>query len=496
MESNEKTNLISSHVYTNYSSKPHHLHYTSAISRVLWLALVVTMPCLAPGMSFGYSAIVLDQLQLTVDEQSWFASLPSTMMPIGCLLSGPLIDKLGRKTALMVTNLPSCLGWLLLSRQPASLYLLYAGQLLVGMSVGLSTTPATVYAAECITVNYTGLRGCFTIMTSIMLNFGMFLTYLLGTLMPAYVVAYVAAFVSFAAFIFIGLLIPESPPWLFGQGRRGDAEFSQRVLRIAQPILQTSRAMSLDGDTAAMVRVRSRIVDRLAEPDVYKPMVIMTTFLFFQQACGSFVLTAYMIQLLGGLGVTVDNYLVTLLAGFTNLAAMVVLSVLLTRSGFKQLSYVSCAGYAASMVLLAVFLQCYDGGDAFVTNVVVIGCVLLNMAMNGLGLRPIPYAMLGEVFPTDVAGVAGSIVACMSSVFNFVAIKSYPYLRICLGPGVFAVYGALALLTLVFVVVIVPDTRGKTIKQISDEFLRKKSDSGCGGGGYCSKRSSIADEVI
>lgn len=30
------------------------------------------MPCLAPGMSFGYSAIVLDQLQLTVDEQSWF----------------------------------------------------------------------------------------------------------------------------------------------------------------------------------------------------------------------------------------------------------------------------------------------------------------------------------------------------------------------------------------------------------------------------------------
>jgi len=30
------------------------------------------MPCLAPGMSFGYSAIVLDQLELTVNEQSWF----------------------------------------------------------------------------------------------------------------------------------------------------------------------------------------------------------------------------------------------------------------------------------------------------------------------------------------------------------------------------------------------------------------------------------------
>lgn len=392
------------------------------------------------------------------------------MMPVGCLLSGPLIDKLGRKTALMTTNIPSFIGWLLLAKLPTSLFILYAGQILVGLSVGLSTTPATVYAAECITVNFTGLRGCFTIMTSIMLNFGMFLTYLLGTLTPAHIVAYVAASISFAALIFIGVLIPESPPWLFEQGRHGDAEFSQSVLRITQPILQTSRAKSLDGNSIR----QSKILDRLFEADVYKPMIIMTTFLFFQQFSGSFVLTAYMIQLLSSLNVTINNYLITLLAGLINLSAMILLSILLTKSGFKQLSFISCTGYSISMILLAAFLYMRIE-NTFLTNIVVIACILLNMAMNGLGLRPIPYAMLGEVFPTDVAGVAGSIVACLSSIFNFVAIKMYPYLIIWIGPGTFMIYGILALFTLFFVFKILPDTKGKTIKQIGDEFMKTDS---------------------
>ncbi|XP_050543575.1 uncharacterized protein LOC126906777 [Daktulosphaira vitifoliae] len=463
MEPSRKT----SHILSKYLSESDSVQSNKNIIRVLWLSLVVTMPCLAPGMSFGYAAIALDQLPLTVSEGSWFASLPSIFMPIGCLLSGPLIDRLGRKTALMVINFPSILGWLCLAQQPVDLTVFYIGQLFVGLSVGMSSTPATVYAAECITVNYTGLRGCFTIMTSIMLNFGMFLTYFLGMLIPVNSIAYTAAFVSLASLLGICCLIPESPPWLFGQGRRGDAELSQKVLRITQPILQAPKVELLEEKPVQ----RSEFFVRVRDPDVYKPIIIMTTFLFLQQTSGSFVVTTYVIQILQDLKVTVNSYLITLIVGFTNLSAMSILSLLLTKNGFKQLSLVSCSGVSLCMISLGLFLY-FDVRDGVITNIVVIALILLYTALNGLGLRPIPFAMLGEVFPSDVAGVAGSFATCSSSIFNFIAIKMYPYFFIWLGPGVFIMYGLISSLAIIFVINFLPDTKGKTIQQIGDDFTR------------------------
>lgn len=80
------------------------------------------------------------------------ASLVSLGMPAGCLLMSPMLDGLGRRRTLMLVNVPALLGWLLIAAasysQPWMLYQLYAGRLLTGLSVGLVSSPAVVYAGE------------------------------------------------------------------------------------------------------------------------------------------------------------------------------------------------------------------------------------------------------------------------------------------------------------------------------------------------------------
>lgn len=82
-------------------------------------------------------------------------------MPMGCLLSGGLLDWLGRKRTLMVINVPSVLGWLLIAtvphRQPWFLCLLYAGRFLTGIATGMTSSPVIVYISEVVDKSLRGM---------------------------------------------------------------------------------------------------------------------------------------------------------------------------------------------------------------------------------------------------------------------------------------------------------------------------------------------------
>lgn len=140
--------------------------------------------------------------------------------PIGSALIGVIIDKWGRRTALLCSVLPCMVGWFLLYLS-CSWTIILAGQILTGVSSGTLGFPAQVYAGECIMVNHVRLRNNFLSWHGIGLSVGMCVVLLMSSFLNCQQISAIATVFSLTLFLLIYAFIPESPSWLYLRSRVG-----------------------------------------------------------------------------------------------------------------------------------------------------------------------------------------------------------------------------------------------------------------------------------
>ncbi|CAG4941318.1 unnamed protein product [Parnassius apollo] len=86
----------------------------------LCYGILVNLTVVTIGLAFGFSAVLLPQLSVTepkiptsIFEESWIVSVLALATPFGCLFSGYLLDNFGRRTMLILCELPIAIGWIL-----------------------------------------------------------------------------------------------------------------------------------------------------------------------------------------------------------------------------------------------------------------------------------------------------------------------------------------------------------------------------------------------
>ncbi|XP_075219924.1 trehalose transporter 1-like protein [Lycorma delicatula] len=457
----------------------------------VFLGIIATLPSLAPGMCLGFSAVTLPQLNFNIDDSTWFASIIALAIPVGAVVSYHIMNRYGRRPALLTINIVGLLGWLMLSFQPTAptLAKLYIGRFLTGLSVGFASTPAAIYASECLAVD-SELKQVISTWSTVALSLGILIVYISGSLIPYYQVAGFAAIISIIAFVVVAIFIPESPTWLQSKGRQGDAEWVTKQLGVSpKPPTETepsSSSQPTSGETSAkeinadFTTKLKETLNELEKPEAYKPLLIMIAFFFFQQFSGVHVLIMYMVDVVRTAGVVALNpYFVAVMSGTIILFVSVFASFLYPKTGVRAIAVISGSGMAASMLFIAVYLTLRP---YFLTRVeyyylrwIPLLAVLLNVTSSTIGFLILPWSMLGEIFPLNVKGIAANIAITVGYIFCFIAVKSFPYLWLSLGNGgVFYFFGIVALSGTLFVYYFLPETNGKTLDEILESFSKSK----------------------
>ncbi|KAG6439079.1 hypothetical protein O3G_MSEX000467 [Manduca sexta] len=141
------------------------------------------------------------------------------------------------------------------------------------------------------------------------------------------------------------------------------------------------------------------------------------------------------------------------------------------KHGRKILLIVSTAGCCVSMTVLGVYFYLDYIGDS---SVLWLGwlpllCLVSSLFFYGIGLTIIPNTLTGEMFSPSVRGLGSSITLCVGFISGLISTTIFGYIVEAIGIyATFWIYAAVNAIGLIFVVIVVPETKGKTLIEIGN----------------------------
>lgn len=449
-------------------------------------AFVANIGTINTGMAFGFSATALPQLQsktssihITENEASWIASLSAAGTPMGCILSGYLMDNIGRRLTLILTEIPLILGWLLVA-SAQNVPMIYVGRLLIGFGSGMVGAPARVYTCE---VSQPHLRGMLGALASVGVSTGVLIQYVIGSATSWYVLAGISSVVPMISLLGM-LFLPESPNYLLTSNKTEMAQSSLARLRGSACDLQEeiNRMIAFkEKNHVEPLKSPRAIIKALLSPSALKPFTILAIYFFVYQWCGVNTITFYAVEVFEASGAMSNKYWLTISMGIIRVIFTVVGCILCRRCGRRPLTFISAVGCGSTMIVLSVYMYFVkywkENNIPPSYSWIPVASIYIFVVSCTLGYLIVPWVMIGEVYPTQVRGIIGGMTTCAAHLSVFSVVKTFPLLKHLLNDyGVFGLYGSMSIAGIVFFYFYLPETKGKTLQEIEDYFCgRTKS---------------------
>ena len=423
------------------------------------------------GFLFGFDTAVINGVLLLLRREFALSNLQTEIaassLLLGCLLGAAAAsmigDRYGRRKSLVAAAL--LFAFSSIGAALASTVTIFAvARLIGGLAIGLASVLTPVYIAE---ISPSKNRGTLVSLNQLAIVIGILSAYLVnwrvarfGESSWRWMLA-VAALPSIA-FLFGLLLIPESPRWLISIGDHNQGE---RVL--ARMFGEEMAKEQVEAVEQAVAGEEGSWREVLS-PNMRKRLAIGMLLALFSQITGINTVLYY------GSIIVSEHFpgqstsmalIANVIIGTVNVLFTIVAMIFLDRWGRRAILMIASGGMAVALTLLVI------GFNVGVSPLLMLASILLYVAFFALGMGPGPWLIISEIFPTKVRGRAASIAT--STLWSGTLLVTFTFLTLVkilnLG-GTFAIYGALSAFCCIFVWKMVPETKGRTLEQIQQEW--------------------------
>ena len=474
----------------------------------LYLYSITTVAILG-GLLFGYDTAVISGAEKGLEAFFLMATdfqydkvmhgITSSSALIGCVIGGALsgffASRLGRRNSLRLASVLfflSALGsyypeFLFFNYGEPNMELLIAFNLyrvLGGIGVGLASAVCPMYIAEIAPSN---IRGTLVSCNQFAIIFGMLVVYFVNFLIMGDHTnpiidksaegilsvnaasdmwsvqtgwRYMFGSEAFPAALFGFLLffVPKTPRYLVLVHQ------DEKAYSILEKVNGANKAKEI------LAEIKATSKEKTEKLFSYGVAVIVIGILLsvFQQAIGINAVLYYAPRIFENAGAEGGGMMQTVIMGIVNIVFMLVAIFTVDRFGRKPLLIIGSIGMAVGAFAVA---MCDSMG---IKGIVPVLSVIVYAAFFMMSWGPICWVLIAEIFPNTIRGKAVAIAVAFQWIFNYIISSTFPALYDFSPMFAYSLYGIICVAAAFFVWRWVPETKGKTLEDMSKLWRKNK----------------------
>jgi SP family facilitated glucose transporter-like MFS transporter 3 len=392
--------------------------------------------------------------------------------PFGANYAGMLAESRGRRGALLICTWTFLLGGIFQTAS-VNMYCIIASRFIIGLASGMSTVIVPIYLGELAPPT---LRGTLGTLTQFALVVGILISdcfaFAFATHDKWRILFAVTGIVALLQLLCAPWLL-ESPRWLLS--KKPDSKKARYIIKKLRGLRYDHEVSTeVDHFIGAMDSQDVKdggghktmgFADMIADKNIRVLVVSCFVLQGVQQLCGINAVFYYSTSFFEGV---IPNPLIgTTLVGGVNVIATYAALLLMDSSGRRTLLLWSMAGMLIScFVIMASLLE-------YFSNITALVAVNFYVIFFEIGLGPIPWLIVAEMFDAKYVATAMSTSSQINWFFNFVVGLVFPYLNEYLGPYSFAPFATVLLFGFIFTAIWLPETQGTTPQELQAKLIKK-----------------------